>query len=34
MKDVVIEKRESEGNEIFFMKIDILEEYSAVQHTE
>jgi len=34
MKDIVIEKRESERNEILSIKIDILEEYSAVQHTE
>jgi len=34
VKDIVIEKRESEGNEILSMKIDILEEYSTVQHTE
>ena len=34
MKDIVIEKRESEGNEILSMKIYILEEYSKVQHTE
>ena len=34
MKDIVIEKRESEGNEILSMKIDILEEYSRVQHTD
>ena len=34
MTDIVVEKRESEGNEILSMKIDILEEYSKVQHTE
>ena len=34
MDDIVIEKRESEGNEISSMKIDILEEFSKVQQTE
>ena len=34
MKDIVIEKRESEGNEIVSMKIDIFEEHSTVLHTE
>ena len=34
MEDIVVEKRESEGNEISSMKMDILEEFSKVQHTE